>query len=430
MTSGEVGIVASVNLNRVLSNSALMFVRTAFDAGVNLLLSVMLVRGLGESALGTYIYASSLAALIYSLLGLGINTIITREIAQAPANTRKIVSNGISIRLCVTLPIAFATVYVFSRVLLIDVNTQMVVLMVALSVGFGFVTDLVFGVFQAVGRFEYHFILSIFYKLSILFLAWLAVRSGQGLVTIVCLFVGMQVLTMVLSLLLMNRKVTPIGLGFNFTFWRSLIRQSLPLAFSGFSETANNRSDSVLLGSMRSVQEVGIYGAAYNLYLGGGLLVYSLIVGAFPALSQRSIVSRRAVFNLFIWLALLMLVLTGLFALVSFAFSPQIVLLVYGSNLSAASKPFSILTFALVFFGLERLCLVTLTSVGLQRYVFWATLVGAIVNVSLNLVVIPRFGYMGAAYSTLLTEIIMFVLGMFFLLKNSEMKDLYPEALT
>jgi len=418
MINERMGIAPYDGLSKVLANSALMFVRTVVEVGVNFLLSIMLVRELGQAALGTYIYASSLSALIYSILGLGINTIVTREVAKAPTEIHKLVANGIAIRACITLPAGFTAAYFLSRIIPMEGDTQKIVWIVALSVGFGFVTDLIFGVFQAVARFKYHLALSVFYKTSTLLLAWVGLRLGYDLFFVVSLFLGMQVLILILSTMILVKKVTELSFGFDFSLWRSLLCQSLPLALSGFSETVNNRSDSVLLGSMKSVRDVGIYGAAYNIYLGIGLLFYSLVVGGFPALSKLSELSNRAVVNLFFRLALLMLVSTGIVGLIGFALSSQIVFLVYGSKLLAASKPLSVLSFALVFFGLERLCMGALISMGLQRFVFLSTLIGAIINVSVNLVAIPRFGYMGASYSTLITEIIMVAMGMFFLLNK------------
>jgi len=405
-------------LAKILSNSAVMFVRTGVEVGVNFLLSVILVRELGQTALGTYIYASSLSALIYSILGFGINAIIIREVAKAPTRIRKLVSNAIAIRVCLTLPAGFIIAYALSLILRLEGDTRRVVWLVALLVGLGFVNDLIFGVFQAVGKFRYHLMLSIFYKICTLLLAWGGIRLGYDLFSIILLFLGMQIITLIFSLTILAKRVTALSLRIDLSLWRSLILQSFPLALSGFSETVNNRSDSVMLGSMKTVSDVGIYGAAYNIYLGVGLLFHSLVVGGFPALSRLSGLSKRALADVFFRLSRLMLFSTAIAGISCFVLSSQIISLVYGTKLLAASKPLSILSLALVFFGLERLCMAALTSMGLQRLVFWSTFIGAIVNVSINIVVIPRYGYIGASYSTLATEIVMFAVGMSFFMRK------------
>lgn len=404
----------------VLSSSGIMLLRTSVEVGVNFLLSVMIVRELGQKALGSYIFAISLAALIYSFAGLGITDIVIRKIVKDQSGVRKLVSNGLAIRLFITFPIGFLTVYLLSHILQMEAVTQRVVWIVGMSVGFGFVTDLVYGVFRGVGRFEYHLLLSVVHKIGILSLGWVALLLGYGVLVIVSLFAAMQMTTMLFSLILMIRKVTPIRLGFDLTQWGSLIRQSIPLAFSGFSETVGNRSDIVLLGTIKNEEQVGIYGAAYNLYLGVGLLVYSLVVGAYPTLSKRSALSKRSGVTFFFRLAPLMLAATGIIALIGFILASQIISIVYDSNIPSATEPLRVLVFALVFFGIGRLSLATLTSMGLQRFVFWSTLIGAIVNVSVNLALIPRFGYMGASYSTLITEIIILTISVTFLLLKTK----------
>jgi O-antigen/teichoic acid export membrane protein len=392
-----------------------MLVRTGVDVGVNLLLSILLVRQLGQTALGSYIYASSLAALVYSILGFGISTIITREIARDPSSVGALVFNGLAIRLAITLPLALATSLGLSLILPMTESVRQVVWIVSLLVGVGFATELVFGVFQAVGKFEYHLTLSVCHKLGMLALASGAIYAGFGLLPVVWLFAAMQGLTLGLSVLLLVSRIAAFDYRIDLALWRSLIRRSLPLAFSGFSETVNNRSDSVLLGSLRSAQEVGIYGAAYAVYLGVAQLLYSLVVGGFPSLSKTSVQSSGATVKLFINLSLIMLGVTSVAALTGLLLSTRIVQLVYGTDMHEASKCLNVLVVALIFFGLERLCLATLTSVGLQNCVLWSTLIGAAVNVSLNLAFIPRYGYMGASYSTLLTEIVVLGAGALFL---------------
>lgn len=392
-----------------------MLVRTGVDVGVNLLLSILLVRQLGQTALGSYIYASSLAALVYSILGFGISTIVTREIARDPSSVGALVFNGLAVRLAATLPLALATTFVLSVILPMSGPVRQVVWVVALLVGLGFATELVFGAFQAVGKFEYHLTLSVCHKLGMLALAFGAVYAGFGLLPVVSLFTAMQGLTLGLSVLLLVSRVAPLDCRVDVALWRSLIRRSLPLAFSGFSETVNNRSDSVLLGALRSAQELGIYGAAYTVYLGVAQLLYSLVVGGFPSLSKTSVQSSGATARLFLNLSLIMVGVTSVAVVAGLLFSPAIVRLVYGADMVEASKCLNVLLFALIFFGLERLCLATLTSIGLQKYVLWSTLIGAAVNVSLNLAFIPRYGYIGASYSTLLTEVVVLGAGGLFL---------------
>jgi O-antigen/teichoic acid export membrane protein len=389
-------------LGSALRGSRLMFVRTVIDVSVNVLLSILFVRMLGQAALGAYIYASSLAALVYSVLALGITPIVTREIAKNPAVAPVLLMNGLAIRLSITLPLGLLAALALNSALSIEPEVQRVVWLVMTMVGLGLATDLIYGAFQAVGKFHYHLVLSGIHKLGMLALTAVALYLGFGLLTVIGLFVVMQVVSLTLAGAIATRD---IGLrwGVRLSEWPSLVRASAPLALSAFSETVNNRSDTVLLGAMRGAGEVGVYGAAYNVYIGLCQLVNSFIVGGFPSMARLSS-SRSASGLLMFNLALIIGATTAVAAGVVWLLSEPIIRLVYGANALEAAQPLGVLVFALTLFGLERLCLARLTTAGLQQFVFWATIVGAVVNVLANLILIPRFGFMGASYGTIISE--------------------------
>ena len=105
-----------------------------------------------------------------------------------------------------------------------------------------------------------------------------------------------------------------------------------------------------------------------------------------------------------------MLIGTSLIALIGIIFAEQIILIVYGPELLSTSKILQILLIALIFSSIGKLCHFTLISIQLQKLVFWATMTGMLFNLGANLILIPQFGYIGAAYITLATEIIVFLI--------------------
>jgi O-antigen/teichoic acid export membrane protein len=308
-------------------------------------------------------------------------------------------------------------------VLPVDIETQRAIWLVAIINSLGNTTLLLNGTFQAVSKFQFPLSLSIVHKLGLLLVAWRVPVFYDDIIPVLIGFIGVHLVILLTAWLLVNQQIVAVRLRFVISEWQDLIRESLPLAFSDLSLVANGRADSFLLGTMRSVSDVAIYGAAYNLYLGINGVINSLAVGVFPILSQRANTSKKSALRLSSRVGLVLLAATAVIAVVGILLSERIILLVYGPELLIAYPIFQILLLAVIFSSLGKLCHFTLISIRLQKLVFWATVTGMIFNVTANLVFIPIYGYTGAAYITLATEFIVFLFSFSLLLRQNRLEN-------
>jgi O-antigen/teichoic acid export membrane protein len=397
-------------LRKLLSNTSFGSVQSLVEMGGDFAITIVIARLLGANTLGAFIYAKALIALLNSLLSMGMTQVVIRNFAQREVERQHIISNSLTIRLFFTMPATLVVAFGISLLLPIDDLTRMTIWLVAIFNGLGNTLVLLNGAFQAISRFEFPLYLSIFHKLSLFGIAWLIPLLNGDLLIVLVGFIFVRVVLFFITLRLVKSKVIPIKLRFAFSEWVALIRQSLPLAFSDLSAVANGRADSVLLGTMKSVSDVAIYGAAYNLYLGLNGVINSLAIGGFPLLSKQAELSHKSAIRLSSRMGIILFIGTTLIALIGTIFAKQIILIVYGSELLSTYRILQILLVALIFSSLGKLCHFTLISIHMQKLVFWATVTGMLFNLGANLILIPRFGYLGAAYITLATEIIVFLL--------------------
>jgi len=175
----------------------------------------------------------------------------------------------------------------------------------------------------------------------------------------------------------------------------------------------NLRADSVILGIRKGEYSVGIYNAAYNIYMGLFQFGMAIVSAAFPVIARanfRSSKEGRIVFRT----AAMFLVFPGIILAIALtAFSSKIILFIYGPVFSQSSTPLAILSWAFIFISLNRLCTNALGAIGHQLQAFFLTTFTAISNILANIIIIPRFGYIGASWVTLLTELILFIISFF-----------------
>jgi len=204
-----------------------------------------------------------------------------------------------------------------------------------------------------------------------------------------------------------------------------MLRAGLPLVLANLAGGIYHRIDQVMLHKMSGDQVLGPYVIAVQLTELFSVLPVALMGSLFPALSQSAGDPQR--FDRYLresYRFLLVLVFAACAVITPIA-APFIELF-YGRQFLTTAPLLIVLIWSEVpiFFG------VTLGSAmiakGLQRYTPYGAIAGAFVNILLNLVLIPRFGALGASWATVISYT---VAGIFFLVLFPEIRPLVAVGL-
>jgi O-antigen/teichoic acid export membrane protein len=186
--------------------------------------------------------------------------------------------------------------------------------------------------------------------------------------------------------------------------YRELASFSLPLLVTAVLALIFGNIDKLMLGFFRTPSEVGVYDVAYSLgkLLTTGLMAFNFVF--LPIISEyhsdgRLTELRQLYLVVTKWVAVVTLPVFLLMLL----FPNQLVGLTFGPKYSSGSLALRVL--ALGFFlhasaGLNR---ETLISIGHTRFLLYTSLFAAALNVTLNLLLIPTIGPLGAAIATTVT---------------------------
>ena len=188
--------------------------------------------------------------------------------------------------------------------------------------------------------------------------------------------------------------------------WWRLLREAAPLSVGAALATVYYRVDTIMLSQLDDFSAVALYGVAYKFvdlahFLSSAVTtaLLPLLVAAWPddPRALRHEVRRGAT----------VLLLLGGFVVVQFAlFADPVIRLVYGEAYVAASLAARVVVLSEVISFASALALVVLVAAGRHRRYPLIALVGLVVNVGLNLVLIPAASYLGAAVATLVTELL------------------------
>lgn len=204
--------------------------------------------------------------------------------------------------------------------------------------------------------------------------------------------------------------------------WARLVREAVPLAIGGVMATAYYRIDSVMLSKLDTFSAVGIYGVAYKFVDVVHFVPSALMLATLPVL-VRSWPNSPRQFDAAFRRAFLLLALAGGLIVAEFAlFAQPVIDALYGPEYAAAAGPALVVVTGecVAFFG--ALVFTALVAAGRHRLYPVVTLIGLVLNVGLNLWLIPSRSFHGAAAATLATDLVVVVLLWLTLFRHRELR--------
>ncbi|MFD1188892.1 flippase, partial [Pontibacter rugosus] len=191
---------------------------------------------------------------------------------------------------------------------------------------------------------------------------------------------------------------------------RYLLKESWPLMVSGLVVMVYMKIDQIMIKEMMNTTAVGIYSAAMRLSEAWYFVPMLISQSLFPAiLSAKK--SDEALYKLRLQRLLNLMMFFSLVIAIIFTFlSDWIINFLYGPSFDGAGDILSIQVWAGVAVSSGVVSSNWFLIEGLQKYSMYRTSVGAVINVILNLILIPLYGIAGSAVATLISQFVASVL--------------------
>jgi O-antigen/teichoic acid export membrane protein len=401
------------SLRRVVRNTTALLASNILGKGISFLSILIAARYLGAKGYGLIVFALSFNNLFKGIIDLGFTPLIVKDVARDHSLALPYVRKIVSIKMYLLI-LSFLLISIGIKALGYSGNESIVIYMFfVFSVLYSF-ADVGFGVLKAFEETHY-FALGKFIFLCFVFLGYsLSAYAGGGVVSfsIVYAITGMIALLYSVGMvrwlmggMKMDMHAFPSGLTS-----LGLIRDSLPFALIAAFNLILLFLDSVMLGILRTQSEVGMYGVAYRTSL---LFVYiplSLHASLVPALSQLYARGSDAV-ALNVMRSFRYNLIAGVpIGVGCTLLAWRIIPLVFGSEYYDSSMIFAILIWSIVF-TFVRYPFVTLFEATDKQSSLARTLaIAVIINIIINLLLIPPYGMIGAAIATVASETVAMLL--------------------
>lgn len=383
---------------RIFKNTGILIAGDVIDKLIYLVLVIYLTRYLGAIGFGKYSFVLAFLVFFRIVTDLGINMILVREVCRDPTKASKLMGNAAVIKLVLSFSaIALAAIIISLLPSPTDTTTYVYILSAILL--FDSFSLLFSRIFQVELKMKYFVLANLIYRALSAGLIFLIIFSKGTLLQIIIVLVFSSFIRLMVNYLCSRKFVRP-KFKIDFELWRFLARESWPLALAGIFIIIFTRIDQVMLSMMRGDAAVGYYAASVNLVEALGIIPNAFMLSVFPLLSRFFATSRDIHKRTYALSFKYMAILAIPIAVGTTLLANPIIPFIYGNQFLPSVIVLQILIWANVFIFTGTIHYQLLISASKQKYGFLFSGTTAVLNVVLNLGLIPRYGIVGAAIAT------------------------------
>jgi len=400
--------------NKVVKNATWIITCKVIEAVLHLVITMLTARYLGPSNYGVISYAASIVAFAVPVMQLGVRNILINELVNAPDKKgltlgTALCMNFVSSLLCIVGVTAFALIANHNE-------TEAIIVCFLYSISL---------IFQAIQILQYWFqerLLSKYVSLSML-VAYLIVSVYQIILLILdkniywfAIAEAIKHAFIAFLLIIIYRKCGGEKLSVSIDVCKRLLSRSKHYILSNLMITIFAQTDKIMLKQMVGDTVTGYYSAAVNCANMSNFVFLAIVDSARPSIFQSKLVSKKS-FEQKISLLYTVIIAVSLLQCVGFTvFAKLIVQILYGAEYMPAVVLLQIVVWYTTFAHLGLVRDIWILSEEKQNYLWKINIFGALTNVVLNWLLIPKFGGVGAAVASLITQFIANI-GMCFVLK-------------
>ncbi len=391
-------------LHKILANISWLFADRILRMGFGLVVGIWVARYLGVQQFGLLNYAIAFVAIFNPLANLGLDVVVVRRLVADPTQQQSILGTSFWMRFVAGWLTWLAVIIGIYLLRHDDAMTIVTVMILGAA-----------NIFQSFDTIDLWFQSQVRSKYSVLAknAAFIATTS----IRVVMVLSHAPIVAFVVAILL-EAVLGAVGLlivykqqGYLVKLWQwsrslaqDLLRESLPLILSGLTIMIYMRIDQIMLGQMIGDKAVGVYSAATRISEVWYFIPMTVSSSVMPSIFNAKEISEELYYQRIgglnrglTWLAIAVAIV------MTFVSKPLIVML-FGNSYIESGTILAVHIWASVFVFSGVATSGWFIAENLSYLSLYRTLSGAIVNILLNIFLIPIYGGLGAAIATVIAQ--------------------------
>ncbi|MBN2121161.1 MAG: flippase [Candidatus Omnitrophica bacterium] len=370
-------------------------------------LFIYMARILQATHYGIFSFVLAFVSLFTAFFDLGLSSIITREFSQNKEREKDFYSL-VSLKFFVGL-VTILAIVISSFFITPSFQIRKAIWIMAF---FSFLTqffEVFYAFLRARQRMEYEAWANIFQTLLLVSLVFFVLFRSPSVINISQAYLLSGLIALGIFTFFFHRKILPFKLSFGLEVWSKFLKMSWPLALTSIFTMLYSYTDSIIMGYLSQMAQAGWYNASLRIvkvaWVPGGIICISF----YPVLTQFADKARIDFQRIWDYFLGVMFILALPIVFGGMALAERIIITLYGQGFDPSILTFRIL---IVMQGVGFVSVAfsnLLVAVNQQKKIFWTTVSGAVMNIILNLILIPRFSLYGAAVASLISYLVVLI---------------------
>ncbi|KAF5423987.1 MAG: Membrane protein involved in the export of O-antigen and teichoic acid [Candidatus Methanocomedens sp.] len=398
-------LIKALKKNKLLKETSWSFVAKGIAFLLYFSLNVHLARTLGIDRFGTWSFFFSILTIIILLSHFGINASARKYVAQynKTGELNNVLKSSLKLRLIFSLTFTIIIILVHKPLAILVERPEfapLFLLSAPLIILAGLV-EFLKDIFMGLHRIIYNFILNLLEHGLKLILVVTILTVSLDLSNIVNSFTIACLMTSVIGFYILYAKFYRENkTHVENDFVETIFRYSIPLFFISIGFLIATEVDTVMLGLLSTNAEVGTYAVAKQIIIKLPHISLAMAMGTMPVFAKLNEGNKEKLKKLFYKLLRTNALIFAIIALGILFLSRFFVPLIFGVEYNSSVLPLQILTIYLVGFSFSIFLSTFLDYQGLAKKRAVNLSVSMVLNIVLNLILIPDYGAVGAAIAT------------------------------
>jgi O-antigen/teichoic acid export membrane protein len=398
----------------VAQNTSFLTTASVVQKLVSFAYFTLVARLIGVGNTGSYFFAITFTTIFTVVADFGFGPVLTREASKYPDQAEKYFNTTLWTKIVFGL-VTYVLVVLSAKALGYSEEVRSLINLSGVTMFFDNLQGAFFSVFRSRKNLIFESVAVVFSQVLTLVVGTVALLLKLPLIWLIAAYTIPSAIIVAYAGISLYRAygIRP-RVQLDRPVFKMFVAMAAPFALAGILGRLYSYSDTLIMSKMLTPQDLGWWSVPYKITFAFQFIPVALSASVYPAMSSLVVSQPEKVGELFAkaWKYLFVIVFPLSFGLMAVA-HPVIVRL-YGEQFLPSIPVLRILLVSLIFSYLSIITGALLNATGRQSIQTVLVGIALVCNVLLNIILIPKYGIVGAAMAALIGNIVLWTLGFYF----------------
>ncbi len=399
----------------IAQNASFLTLASVLQKIVSFAYFTIVARIIGVGNTGSYFFAITFTTIFAVIADFGMGPILTRETARFSDRAAAYMNTVLASKILFGV-VAYFLVVGFAIILKYPLELRNLIYLSGITMFFDNLQSCFFNIFRAQKNLIYESAAVVISQVLTLIIGTAALLLHAPLIWLIAAYTIPSAVIVLYGAFFVKRvshyKIYP---RIDIQIFKQFLFLAIPFALAGILGRLYSYSDSLIMSKLLTPEDLGWWSVPYKITFAFQFIPMALSASVYPAMSSLTVTDPARISDLFVkaWKYLFVIIFPLSLGLIAVA-RPVIVRL-YGVAYLPSVPVLKILSISLFFSYLSIISGALLNATNRQKIQTGLIAVALAINIILNVILIPMFGIIGAAYAALISNFALWFLGLIFI---------------